>query len=187
MKRTLFSIIVAAALAIAFGPVASASDAGHEYEFEDSITADVPGAYATSNAHDYEISAVTPGTTIEADLSWDNPNADMNVFVSSPSGTCSIAPDPEPTCLANLAAANAQAADCGGPSGADLPDSTEDSASADADKAGTWTVTAAANLLAPTQSVNYDLSFTVSDAHGSVVGPDATNYVHSTGHCALVE
>lgn len=187
MRRWITTMVVAVGLSLAFVPGAVGGNAGHTYNYQDTITADVPGAYATSNAHDYTIDDVPPGTPISASVTWDNPDVDVELTLQEPGGTCDILPEPEPLCIVGLVAGNVEQADCGGADEPDLIDDQTDEASTTTEVAGPWTVSVAADRILPTQSVTYDLTFTVGEEHGAVTGPEDTNYVHTTPQCSLVE
>lgn len=184
--RHRLSLLLAAALTVTVAPASLAGHVGHTYEFEDAIEVTRPGTYATHEAHDYEVLFVEEGTEIAATLTWeDDPTVDMDVFVLGPGDACDQTP-PELACHVDLLAGLPGRADCGGSPQPGLPSGDNRQTTVVADEAGTWTVQAAAKLAAPTESIPYELTFTVDGSHADATGPEADSYTHTTGHCSLV-
>lgn len=188
MRRYALCALLAVSLVVTAAPGALANDAGHTYEYDDAI--EVPpswaGAYMTTQAHDYHV-PVDEGAQITATLTWEeDATQDMDLRILGPSDACQLFP-PEVFCLADLTASLIDRADCDGATEPRGPTTTTAQASVVADQTGTWIVHAAATLAQPADTVPYELSFTVSDAHGDVIGPQEQGYISSTGHCSTVE
>lgn len=183
MKKTMLTLALAAALAATVLPAATASHAGHTYEVEDTIVPVAPGAYVTSQAHDWTLDDVPSGTTIAATLTWEDPTVDMVLDIQGPSDSCDIAPEEDPTCFAGVLASGVA---CGGDTDPALPGDGERTAEITTEQAADFEISAQARLVGPMTSVPYTLTVTADQAHGDLSGPSPTTFVHSSPHCGLV-
>lgn len=184
MNKTTLSLVLAAALTVTVLPAVAATHAGHTYEIENTIVPTAPGAYVTSQAHDYAIADVPAGTTITATLTWDDPTVDMALNVHGPSDSCDVAPEEDPECFVGILTSGIA---CDGATDPALPGDGERTATFTAEETADHEVSAQARLVGPMTSVPYELTITVDDAHGDLSGPTQTTYGHTSPHCGLVQ
>lgn len=149
-----------------------------------------PPAYATSVVHVSTVRDVPQGTTISASLTWDDPDADLDLHVEPPSSTCSLGPPPDVPCLLPDAPSPSdppQPSACdSNPGGTFQPPGapTSESVSTTAPTTGTYEVWVEANFVPPDTTVSYDMDFTV-DEHGTI--GDSTVYLIDSGAgCEIV-
>jgi hypothetical protein len=184
----------AAALALVLAaPVAAAATS---YSNSTAINPTFTGHFfATSHYYTLDLS---DGEQIDATLSWSGPNAgnaDLDLALSPPGGTCEVLPNPDAECLAGGAADNVNEAAC---QGEDNPGATDGfgpatesaSATADASQTGTWRVYVIASLAVPGNPVQYDLGIDTTDDGADSVTFDqsdqTTNLIRSDAHCEHV-
>lgn len=176
-------LAVALAVALAGVPLVQASHAGHTYAFEDTIVHALPVPYATSTAHDYTIDHVQAGTTLTLALTWeDDPATDMDLSVLGPEGVCTISAEEDPACFLGVV----EGMDCGGDDDPALPTDNRIEETVVARQDGEHTISVRSKLAERFERVDYELTVTLDEAHGSLHGPSGSAYVHTAPHCAFL-
>lgn len=187
MKRTLGAIILAIAMVTVVAPTAAAAGSSST---SDEVTAVYPTPTVTST-HRYRLN-LTADTTLDAELTWANENADLDLILTEPGGTCQVLPNPDIMCLGNAAVGNAMSAACQNGSGQGetfgLGPGTETiSTTADGHDSGEgeYSLWVATSTAVPFTSVAYDLTVTTGDdGHEDLqTGPEPFGLIRSSGHC----
>lgn len=179
-RRFLGTILLATGLVLLTAPAALAGTTQTTNTLTTTVTTPT-----VSDAHRYQLE-LDQGESLDLMLTWNHPDADLDLAVTAPGGTCQVAPNPEVFCLAEGAVETASGATC--------QDQREgqhlgfgpgtETLSFTADTSGTHSIWVLASLAPPLAAVNYDLTVTTSDdGDSSLSDPDPFNLIRTDGHC----
>lgn len=185
MKKTLVAMLALSMIAVTVPGAA----AGGTSSRSDTITP----FFATptvSAAHQYTIN-LTADTSLDATLSWEDEQADLDLLLTPPGSTCNVLPNPEVDCLAASADRRANQVSCQtetggqtvglGPASETITTRADDHDSGEA----TYSLWVLVSTSPPLRGIHYDLTLTTGDdGHQELDNsPTNTNLIRSEGHC----
>lgn len=185
MNRTHTAVFLALALIVVAVPAATA---GGTSSRSDTVTAFFPTP-TVSSADRYQID-LSADTSVEATLSWDDEQTDLDLFFAAPGGTCNLVP-PEVGCLTASAEDRVRRMACQkeqpgqtvglGP-GTETISTTADGHDSGEATYGLWVLVSTG---VPLLNVDYHLTLTTGDdGHEDLNdGPDPFTLIRSDGHC----
>lgn len=180
LGRFTTTVILAIGLVLMTAPAVTAGTTEHDSVIPTTLTTP-----ATSEGHRYNLQ-LEAGESLDISVTWQKPDADIDVRVSGPASVCQVLPSPAVFCLAAGATARAEGAACQrGNAGSDLGFGPgEETVSTTADQTGEYSIYVVVSTAPPTSTVPYHLSVTTGlDGDDSLKGPDSTGLIRSSGHC----
>lgn len=183
MNRKSTVLLLAIGMIAVTAPTAAA---GGTSSNSDTITVFYPTP-TVSSAHVYDL-GLTADTSIDVTLSWTDEQADLDLFLAPPGGTCLVT---NVDCMIESTGDRVRSAACQndtpGRSVGFGPDSESISTTADGHDSGedTYSIWVLVSTGVPLMNVNYDLTVTTGDdGHEDLGdGPSPSGLIRSSGHC----
>lgn len=170
-------LALAALLATVLAPLVVASDNGYDGAMVPTET-----GYAVTQTDEFSLPGIHAGDVVSATLTWDNPNADLDLRLTPPGGSCEIAPSPDVNCLAGNRVPSGVPTCAYAGNAPFVGGATSESFTKTAAVAGTFTVDVEAAWVSPADVAYYHLEVSVNGVPVdlSTATPTSTNIVHST-------